>query len=98
MFSLRRLLPAVWLGLAVAREDTHTAYKHHILVGNFGTNYNVTAMLDGTQDVGKGFLYTLVVDAYAKSLTLEHTYAAAAAHPWLSVNVRCRPLIRHRTF
>ncbi|KAJ7161093.1 3-carboxy-cis cis-mucoante lactonizing enzyme [Mycena filopes] len=43
-------------------------------------------MLDGTQDVGKGFLYTLVVDAAAKSLTLTHTTAAAAAHPWLSVN------------
>ncbi|KAJ7750895.1 3-carboxy-cis cis-mucoante lactonizing enzyme [Mycena metata] len=43
-------------------------------------------MLDGTQDVGKGFLYTLVVDADAKSLTLEHTNRAAAAHPWLSVN------------
>ncbi|KAJ7457062.1 3-carboxy-cis cis-mucoante lactonizing enzyme [Mycena latifolia] len=43
-------------------------------------------MLDGTQDVGKGLLYTLVVDSDAKSLTLEHTSPAAAAHPWLSVN------------
>ncbi|KAJ7455003.1 3-carboxy-cis cis-mucoante lactonizing enzyme [Mycena galericulata] len=43
-------------------------------------------MLDGTQDVGKGFLYTLLVDAEAKSLTLQHTTPAAAAHPWLSVN------------
>ncbi|KAJ7903875.1 3-carboxy-cis cis-mucoante lactonizing enzyme [Mycena leptocephala] len=43
-------------------------------------------MLDGTQDVGKGFLYTLVVDVEAKSLTLKHTTPAAAAHPWLSVN------------
>ncbi|KAJ7607507.1 3-carboxy-cis cis-mucoante lactonizing enzyme [Roridomyces roridus] len=43
-------------------------------------------MLDGTQDVGKGFLYSLLVDADAKTLTLEHTTPAAAAHPWLSVN------------
>ncbi|KAJ6554439.1 3-carboxy-cis cis-mucoante lactonizing enzyme [Mycena capillaripes] len=43
-------------------------------------------MLDGTQDVGDGFLYTLEIDADAGSLTLTHTTPAAAAHPWLSVN------------
>ncbi|KAJ7153419.1 3-carboxy-cis cis-mucoante lactonizing enzyme [Mycena crocata] len=43
-------------------------------------------MLDGTQDVGAGFLYTLVVDGDAGSLTLAHTSLAAAAHPWLSLN------------
>ncbi|KAJ7123746.1 3-carboxy-cis cis-mucoante lactonizing enzyme [Mycena epipterygia] len=43
-------------------------------------------MLDGTQDVGKGFLYTLVVDSDAGTLSLKHTTPAAAAHPWLSVN------------
>lgn len=68
---------------------------HHVLVGNFGTDYNVTAMLDGTQDVGAGYLYTLEVDAKAGSLTLKNTSAAAAAHPWLSINVRC---IRTRVF
>ncbi|KAJ6580217.1 3-carboxy-cis cis-mucoante lactonizing enzyme [Mycena sp. CBHHK59/15] len=86
MFSLSYILFAVWLGLIVAHKHPHGSGKHHILVGNFGTNYNVTAMLDGTQDVGEGFLYTLVVDADAGSLTLEHTSPAAAAHPWLSVN------------
>ncbi|KAJ7190700.1 3-carboxy-cis cis-mucoante lactonizing enzyme [Mycena pura] len=43
-------------------------------------------MLDGTQDVGKGFLYTLEVDAEAKSLALARTSLATAAHPWLSIN------------
>ncbi|EIM82151.1 3-carboxy-cis cis-mucoante lactonizing enzyme [Stereum hirsutum FP-91666 SS1] len=43
-------------------------------------------MLDGTQDVGAGYLYTLEVDAEAGSLTLKNTSAAAAAHPWLSIN------------
>ncbi|KAF7369777.1 3-carboxy-cis,cis-mucoante lactonizing enzyme [Mycena venus] len=89
MFSLTRkhIFQALWFGLAVAHHgQDHGSNKHHILVGNFGTVYNVTAMLDGTQDVGKGFLYTLVVDADAKSLTLTHTTPAAAAHPWLSVN------------
>lgn len=61
---------------------------HRVLVGNFGTDYNVTAMLDGTQDVGAGYLYTLEVDAIAGSLKLKHTSVAAAAHPWLSINVR----------
>jgi hypothetical protein len=91
---MKHILPALWIGLAVAHrlQPMHGSSKHHILVGNFGTVYNVTAMLDGTQDVGKGFLYTLVVDVEAKSLTLKHTTPAAAAHPWLSVNVSRRPV------
>ncbi|KAJ7051585.1 3-carboxy-cis cis-mucoante lactonizing enzyme [Mycena amicta] len=43
-------------------------------------------MLDGTQDVGKGFLYALEVDTDAKSLSLLRTSLATAAHPWLSIN------------
>ncbi|KIK67800.1 hypothetical protein GYMLUDRAFT_81328 [Collybiopsis luxurians FD-317 M1] len=57
---------------------------HHVLVGNFGTNYNVTLMLDGTQFVGDGFLYTFEVDTDAGTLRLLNTTNAAAAHPWLS--------------
>ncbi|KAJ7603324.1 3-carboxy-cis cis-mucoante lactonizing enzyme [Mycena polygramma] len=98
MFSLRQILhSALWLGLAVAHHGKpHESAKHHILVGNFGTVYNVTAMLDGTQDVGAGFLYTLEIDADAGSLTLTHTTPAAAAHPWLSINVcpHASPMIR----
>ncbi|KAJ7293168.1 3-carboxy-cis cis-mucoante lactonizing enzyme [Mycena rebaudengoi] len=84
MLSL--ILFALCLGLTVAHKHPHGSGKHHILVGNFGTEYNVTAMLDGTQDVGKGFLYTLILDSDAGSLALEHTSPAAAAHPWLSLN------------
>jgi carboxy-cis,cis-muconate cyclase len=87
MFA-KYLFHALWFGLAVARQaqPLPVSSKHHILVGNFGTVYNQTLMLDGTQDVGKGFLYTLVVDGDEKTLTLTHTTPAAAAHPWLSVN------------
>ncbi|KAF5393003.1 hypothetical protein D9757_001314 [Collybiopsis confluens] len=60
---------------------------HHVLVGNFGTNYNVTLMLDGTQNVGDGFLYTFEVDTDAGTLVLLNTTNAAAAHPWLSFDV-----------
>ncbi|KAJ7827857.1 3-carboxy-cis cis-mucoante lactonizing enzyme [Mycena olivaceomarginata] len=92
MFSPTRkhIFQALWFGLALANQaqhaSSHGSSKHHILVGNFGQDYNVTEMLDGTQDVGNGFLYTLVVDTDAKSLALTHTTRAAAAHPWLSVN------------
>jgi hypothetical protein len=103
MFSPTRkhIFQALWFGLALANQaqhaPSHGSSKHHILVGNFGQDYNVTEMLDGTQDVGNGFLYTLVVDTDAKSLALTHTTRAAAAHPWLSVNVR-RPPVDPRPF
>ncbi|KAJ6465794.1 3-carboxy-cis cis-mucoante lactonizing enzyme [Mycena sanguinolenta] len=84
---LPKILQALCFGLAVVQaQNSHGSSKHHILVGDFGTLYNQTLMLPGTQDVGKGFLYTLVVDAETKSLTLTHTTPAAAAHPWLSIN------------
>ncbi|KAJ3775443.1 3-carboxy-cis cis-mucoante lactonizing enzyme [Lentinula raphanica] len=41
-------------------------------------------MLDGTQNVGDGFIYTFEVDSDAGTLTLLNTSNAAAAHPWLS--------------
>lgn len=82
MVHWRCLLPAVALVGQVL------AHEHHILVGNFGTDYNVTLMLDGTQDVGDGYLYTLLLDADKKTLDLVATSKAQAAHPWLSLNVR----------
>ncbi|KAF7314208.1 3-carboxy-cis,cis-mucoante lactonizing enzyme [Mycena kentingensis (nom. inval.)] len=68
------------------KKPGHGSSKHHILVGNFGSVYNVTLMLDGTQDVGRGFLYALEVDAEAKSFSLIRTSLAYAAHPWISIN------------
>ncbi|KAK7055513.1 3-carboxy-cis,cis-mucoante lactonizing enzyme [Favolaschia claudopus] len=109
----KHLLQVLWLGLVFAQsgrahgDHHHPAGTHHVLVGNFGSAYNVTKMLDGTQDVGEGYLYTLAVDAHAKSLTLTHTTRAAAAHPWLSVNRKANvvygsgwspPNNGHRTF
>lgn len=44
-------------------------------------------MLDGTQHVGDGYLYTMQLDADAGTLKLLNTTGAAAAHPWLSVDV-----------
>lgn len=82
-----RVLPLVVAVTAFALQAS--CCLHHVLVGNFGTDYNVTAMLDGTQDVGAGYLYTLEIDAEAGSLALKNTSVAAAAHPWLSINVRC---------
>ncbi|KAF7296835.1 3-carboxy-cis,cis-mucoante lactonizing enzyme [Mycena indigotica] len=80
-------LASVAAGLAAhGAQPKHGQAKHHVLVGNFGSEYNVTLMLDGTQDVGLGFLYALEIDTEKKSLELVKTSPAAAAHPWLSVN------------
>jgi len=77
--------------LALTISSTQViAHKHHILVGNFGTDYNVTKMLDGSQDVGDGYLYTLLLDADQGTLELVATSKAQSAHPWISLNVsRC---------
>lgn len=61
---------------------------HHVLVGNFGTDYNVTLMLDGTQNVGNGYIYTFEIDSDTGTLALVNTTNAASAHPWLSYDVR----------
>ena len=83
---------ALALVAAIASIARSSAHVHHVLVGNFGTNYNVTRMLDGTQHVGDGYLYTLAVDADRGTLQLLNTTSAASAHPWLSYDVSFRPL------
>ncbi|KAJ7596934.1 3-carboxy-cis cis-mucoante lactonizing enzyme [Mycena floridula] len=47
-------------------------------------------MLDGTQHVGDGYLYTFQVDSDAGTLELVNTTSAASAHPWLSVDLERR--------
>ncbi|KAJ4479300.1 3-carboxy-cis cis-mucoante lactonizing enzyme [Lentinula aciculospora] len=41
-------------------------------------------MLDGTQNVGDGYIYIFEVDSDAGTLVLLNTTNAASAHPWLS--------------
>ncbi|KAL1741528.1 3-carboxy-cis cis-mucoante lactonizing enzyme [Schizophyllum fasciatum] len=64
-------------------------------------------MLDGTQHVGKGYLYMLAVDAERGSLRLLKTTVAASAHPWISYDNDRRvvyasgwsnPIAGHRTY
>uniref|UniRef100_D8PUG2 DUF6535 domain-containing protein n=1 Tax=Schizophyllum commune (strain H4-8 / FGSC 9210) TaxID=578458 RepID=D8PUG2_SCHCM len=92
---------------AIASIARSSAHVHHVLVGNFGTNYNVTLMLDGTQHVGDGYLYTLAVDADRGTLQLLNSTSAASAHPWLSYDSNRRvlyasgwsnPIGGHRTY
>ncbi|KAL1689631.1 Lactonase, 7-bladed beta-propeller-domain-containing protein [Schizophyllum commune] len=92
---------------AIASIARSSAHVHHVLVGNFGTNYNVTLMLDGTQHVGDGYLYTLAVDADRGTLQLLNSTSAASAHPWLSYDSNLRvlyasgwsnPIGGHRTY
>lgn len=45
--------PAARLAFATLCAEYTLGQVHHLLVGNFGTNYNVTLMLNGTQHVGK---------------------------------------------
>ncbi|KAF7320514.1 3-carboxy-cis,cis-mucoante lactonizing enzyme [Mycena chlorophos] len=86
-FSAMRSLTFLSLAFATSVFTSKPgSSKHHVLVGNFGSVYNVTLMLDGTQDVGQGYLYTLEIDTDTKSLALKHTVLAQAAHPWLSIN------------
>ncbi|TRM61230.1 3-carboxy-cis cis-mucoante lactonizing enzyme [Schizophyllum amplum] len=64
-------------------------------------------MLDGTQHVGDGYLYTLAVDTDRGTLELVNTTTAASAHPWLSYDTTRRvlyasgwsnPIAGHRTY
>ncbi|KAL1671474.1 3-carboxy-cis cis-mucoante lactonizing enzyme [Schizophyllum commune] len=64
-------------------------------------------MLDGTQHVGDGYLYTLAVDADRGTLQLLNSTSAASAHPWLSYDSNRRalyasgwsnPIGGHRTY
>ncbi|KAJ3902584.1 3-carboxy-cis cis-mucoante lactonizing enzyme [Lentinula edodes] len=41
-------------------------------------------MLDGTQNVGNGYLYTFEINSDTGTLALVNTTNAASAHPWLS--------------
>jgi len=83
---MARFVPPTLLALIIGATQV-IAHKHHILVGNFGTDYNVTKMLDGSQDVGDGYLYTLLLDADQGTLELVATSKAQSAHPWISLNV-----------